>query len=304
MDFTSEQIETYREDGFLVVEDYLSAEEVEALRCAHDRVYAGEFPSVTEPESAYSARKAPDTVTRELVNIWKSDPAFAAVTFKEEAGRHAAQLLGSDSTRLLVDSALLKPVGGSSFAVHQDAPYHGDLDPVQMVTLWTTLDEANADTGTIIYVRGSHKWGKFQSLENLYQADDWFEEFKQNAPDDVEFDVVTLDVKPGAAVFHSGWVWHGSPAMNVAGRQRRSYIRVLAPGAARYNPAIRNPFMSRCIPFGSTEFPDAFFPILWSSDGSRSDWLDDYVEAVTKSPPLSSYSPEASRASRVMQLSY
>ena len=51
-----------------------------------------------------------------------------------------------------------KPPSGRALLCHQDAAYLDHLDPPNMTTCWMALDDTTADTGTIYYVRGSHRW--------------------------------------------------------------------------------------------------------------------------------------------------
>lgn len=60
--------------------------------------------------------------------------------------------------RLAQDNAIWKPPSGKALLCHQDAAYVGHLDPPNMTTCWMALDDTAADTGTIYYVRGSHRW--------------------------------------------------------------------------------------------------------------------------------------------------
>ena len=54
---------------------------------------------------------------------------------------------------------MYKPEGGKPFDIHQDAAYMGWVQPVWNWTCWIALDDTYADGGTLVYVRGSHKWG-------------------------------------------------------------------------------------------------------------------------------------------------
>lgn len=293
MDLTVEQIKTYREDGFLIVEDYIPPDRVEVLRDRLDRLFEGEYQSVLLPdEHIWKKGRDDPALTRQIGNIWKCDPDVAEDAFSEQLGRHVAQLHDVDSVRLLQDMAIVKPPHAKALSVHQDGPYASFLDPLQFTTVWSTLDDTAEGAGNLAYVRGSHKWGKFPAV-SFHNPDDWMAEFEAIAPDSAEIEFVPIVVKAGTVVFHSPWIWHASGPSGRGDVVRRTYIRVLIPGDTRHHPRIRNRFYSRYFGEGEYEFDERFFPIVWSADGYRSPWMERHIEAMKTDPPVDAYSSKA-----------
>jgi ectoine hydroxylase-related dioxygenase (phytanoyl-CoA dioxygenase family) len=290
---TAEQVEKYREDGFLVVDGYLAPDRIERLRERFELLFDGEFTSVVDPDE-YVWKKGRDhpQLTRQLGNVWKSDPYVAAEAFSTEVGEDVARLQGVDSVRLLQDMALVKPPNGKALAIHQDGPYNTFLDPLQFTTVWLTLDDTVADAGTLEYLRGSHHWGKFPAVQ-FHNPDRWEDEFHELVGDSREPEYVPIVAKAGTVVFHSPWIWHASKPSGRGDVTRRTYIRVLVPGETRHHPDIVNKAYSRYFGFGELDFDERFFPIVWSQDGHRSAWLDPYVDALKAQAPIDAFSREA-----------
>ena len=68
----------------------------------------------------------------------------------------------------------LEAAGGKALLAHQDAAYQDCFEPPNMTTCWMALDDTHADTGTIYYARGSHRWGRARRPAAQFHApDDW-----------------------------------------------------------------------------------------------------------------------------------
>ena len=115
---------------------------------------------------------APD-LTRQLCNVWKADRTLAGVTLSRQVGEFTARLGGLTGVRLAQDNAIWKPPSGKALLCHQDAAYLDHLDPPNMTTCWMALDDTAADTGTIYYARGSHRWPHAPLDGTFHAPDDW-----------------------------------------------------------------------------------------------------------------------------------
>ncbi len=150
MEPTEEQIESYRRDGFVVVEGFLPPDEVERLRehflqCFEHRWETGVMPD----EVNYQPGVTPPDKTRQLCNLWKADRTIGATTLSARNAEFAARLEGEPGMRLFIDNAVWKPAGGKALLAHQDCAYQGYFDPANLTTCWMALVDTHADTGTI-----------------------------------------------------------------------------------------------------------------------------------------------------------
>ena len=224
-------------------------------------------PGVTAPE-----------LTRQLCNVWKADRVLAGVTLSRRVGEFAVRLAAVPGVRLAQDNAIWKPPSGKALLCHQDAAYLDHFDPPNMTTCWMALDDTAADTGTIYYVRGSHRWPHAPLGGEFHAPDDWLAHVVSSKPPGVELELVPIEVPAGGAAFHDGWTFHGSPPNERADAQRRSIISHMISTDTRWNPEHPHPIYSRYRRHGETELDEAFFPILWR-DGYRTRWLSEYESA-------------------------
>ena len=295
-------IEQYRADGFLVIEDFVTGDEVNLLRERLERVLSGDFNRVCEPDDYHWKKgRDPEDVTRYMGPVWRCDSVLGRFTFSSDHARVVAALEGAASVRLYNDYVWCKPEGGKPLDMHQDAAYNTWVEPAQVAACWIALDDTHADAGTLAYVKGSHLWGAqppdlvIPPPAGPVDPDDrsWTDYLRQLAPDGDEIDMVPLEVKAGTAAFHSGWTWHGSGPNTRAGTVRRTYTAHFLNGAARYHPIVRDPIFSRTYTPGERDLDESTFPILWSADGYRSPWIERYLSETEQF--VNSESAEAKR---------
>ncbi|MCE2530253.1 MAG: phytanoyl-CoA dioxygenase family protein [Acidimicrobiia bacterium] len=293
--FTEAQIQQYRDDGFLIVENLIDMDAVMELRERYDRIFDGQHDLVVWPDEYYWQKgRDPVDAHRVLAGLWRADPMVAKHTFSGPFGELACQLEGASSARLWADVAMYKPEGGKPFDIHQDAAFMCWVDPVWNWTCWIALDDTYADGGTLVYVKGSHKWGPQPAPGTTQITRDtmegWTDYVQQFAPEGEEVELVPLVFGAGSAGFHTGWIWHGSGPNTRPGNIRRSYSIHMIPATSRHHPRIRHRAYSRYFAPGQQDFDDNFFPVLWSENGYRTPWLDGYAGQET---PIDAFSSDA-----------
>ena len=186
-DPTPEQIEQYERDGFLIVEQWLSDDEVERTRERFHACFEHEWETGLAPDEVnYTPGVTPPDRTRQLCNVWKADRWLAHITLAERNARFAAKLARAPGMRLLQDNMIWKPPSGKALLAHQDAAYVPFLEPPNMTTCWMALDETAADTGTIYYARGSHAWGQLPTGDTFHAPEDWLGWMREVQPAGVE----------------------------------------------------------------------------------------------------------------------
>ena len=121
--FTSEQMEAFDREGFLIVEEGLVSERgLELLRERYVPLFDGKYETGIQPDEVnWVPGRDPEDRTRQLCNAWKSDTVIAAQVLAERTGRLAAQLAGYSGVRILQDNVLWKPPGTKAIGFHQDS---------------------------------------------------------------------------------------------------------------------------------------------------------------------------------------
>jgi ectoine hydroxylase-related dioxygenase (phytanoyl-CoA dioxygenase family) len=190
----------FREDGFVVVPDLLSLDELDHYR-----------PLVT---GAVAHRTAGDTVPLEeksryqqsfvqCMNLWEDFPGIRPLTFHPRLGQAAAELLGVDAVRLWHDQALYKRAGGRATDPHQDHPYW-PIKETASVTAWIPFEGSTAASGAMAYLPGSHIVG-LRKFVNIFFGE------PQNILEDPEvagIEPVLVEVPKGSVAFHHGLTVH------------------------------------------------------------------------------------------------
>ncbi|MEL7052407.1 MAG: phytanoyl-CoA dioxygenase family protein [Cyanobacteria bacterium J06588_5] len=275
------QIKQFKEDGFLIVENFVPSDFAQQLAERMERLFHGEFETGIYPDEWYwrPGLSLPD-VTREMCNAWKCDRTVASLALSSEIGRLSATLAGWDGARVGQDSLWMKPPGAKAIAMHQDGAYIDYLSPAQMMTCWIALDDAAAADGTLVYVKGSHKWplssveGEFHAPQKDYQ---WaMLQAAENAGVE-QPELVVVEVPAGGCAFHHGRTWHGLCQTTRTEGNFHSIGLHTIPSHAQFHPT--NPagyIYGRYKRLGITEMDESFFPILWQKNGYRSPHLADY----------------------------
>lgn len=275
---SNQDVTRFHEDGFVVVERVLDEATIEAGRQRFPKLFRGEFETGLRPDE-WNWREGRDAedLTRQICNGWKSDRVIASIVLRSDVGRVCAELRDWPGARINQDNVLWKSPKSRSLGFHQDDSYQQWITPNQMMTCWFTLDDTRADRGTIEYVRGSHLWPAAPPIANFHAPDDPLLELNRAATAiGREPEIIAIEVPAGSLVVHHGRTWHGSRD-NTGHGQRRSVVAHCMSSAAKFNPDIISPIYGRYKRVGVDEMDESFFPILWRSDGYRTNWLDRFM---------------------------
>jgi ectoine hydroxylase-related dioxygenase (phytanoyl-CoA dioxygenase family) len=276
---TSDQIERFERDGFVVVENVIDGAAIEKARSRFEPLFSGQFETGLYPDewNWQKGRDAED-LTRQICNGWKSDLTIASIVLRADIGKAAAELRGWPGARIGQDNVIWKPPGTKALGFHQDDSYNEWIVPGEMLTCWITLDDTKANQGTIEYVRGSHRWPVAPPIRQFHAPNDPLSDLRPAATSaGVEaYDIVPIEIPAGAAVFHHGRTWHGSRD-NRGERPRRAVIAHCISSEAEFHPRHISYIYSRYKKVGSTDMDESHFPVLWRKDGYRTGWIEDYV---------------------------
>ncbi len=266
---TQSQIDTFHQDGFVIVENVLDAATIAAARARFEPLFAGDFETGLEPDEwNWRAGSSPPDVTRQICNGWKADRTIAAIVTRADIGEACARSRGWPGARLNQDNVIWKPPGTKALGFHQDDSYQDWIVPNEMMTCWMTLDDTRAEGGTIEYVRSSHRWPLSPPIEKFHAPDDPLADMEQaaNRAGVAEPEIVAIEVSAGSAVLHHGRTWHGSRE-NSGDTPRRSVVAHCMSSAARFHETNVSPVYSRYRRQGTAEMDESFFPVLWRGDG-------------------------------------
>ena len=226
---TPEQVDHYREYGYVAGPRVLDPEQVAALAAEADRLAD---PAHEGREHWYEYRSnASYEAGRRLLHgagAWRASEPFHDLVWHQGVTVPLAQLLGGPS-RLLHDQLFCKPPhAGGSVSWHQDYSYWTYTQPMAHASCWIALDDATRENGCLQYLPGSHRWGLLPitgltgegaGIESVLT-----EELR------AAFRPVHIELEAGCAAFHHPLMVHGS-GPNLSGRPRRgAVVNVMADG--------------------------------------------------------------------------
>jgi len=221
---TDEQIRFYREEGYLVIDQISTPEELAALREIYDRLFSeragrergDQFDLAGSDEEGKEAKLpqilGPSNYAPEMLNTL----AWA------NAGAITAQLWGAEAA-YRGDHAILKPAGyGSPTPWHQDEAYWDPSVNHQSLSIWMPLQDVDASAGCLHFVPHSHEGEVLPHRPIGGDARVHGLELDPAAPVDLST-AVGVPLKAGGCTIHSQRTLHYAPA-NTSDTPRRAWI--------------------------------------------------------------------------------
>jgi len=220
---TDEHAHFYRENGYLVIENALSAFEVDALRQETVRICRGQLGHVRGLPAVLPEDTDEDVIQRTLCVHFPHK--VSEVMYDFLAQRTIVDVLTrviSPNVKCMQSMLFIKSSGKPGQAWHQDEGFIPTRDR-SLNAAWMALDDATVENGCLWVIPGSHKRGLL--WPHRQHADDRFdcvvESFQFPYTDD---DAVPVEVKAGSIVFFNGYLLHRSMPNRAQSGFRRSLV--------------------------------------------------------------------------------
>lgn len=231
------QIDFYQENGFVVIEDFLSTGELELWREAvteaiNDRggqKIPGKAGKIGEDDGINKDSEYLSKVFDQLINLWQTNEKVKALMFNPQIGEMAAKLAGVDGIRIWHDQALFKRPWANPTSWHLDTPFWSFSDR-RALSIWVALDDATLENGCLFFIPGSHQVTSFENPgigRNMEMIFNFYPGLKQSAS-------VAAPMKAGSCSFHNGLTIHGANA-NMTPGLRRAMTCAYMPDGATFN---------------------------------------------------------------------
>jgi len=231
------QLDYYDENGFLIIEDFLTPGELEQWRTAVTQavearnglkmpgknVKIGDDDGINE-DAAYF-----NNVFDQLLNLWQTSEAVKELMIDERIGKMVAELAGVDGIRIWHDQALIKRPWANPTSWHLDTPFWSFSDR-RALSIWVALDDATLENGCLFFIPGSHKRTTFENTgigKNMGGIFEVYPEFKTARSK-------AAVMKAGSCSFHNGLTIHGAHA-NMTPGLRRAMTCAYMPDGNTYN---------------------------------------------------------------------
>lgn len=281
-ELSDEQIASYRDNGFIVLEGFLTPEETEywrentqeavdqrlaTLQSATNGTVSGVSDSVAELEANRLKSNAdPDgyysQVFTQCLKLAETHAGMHELMHNPQLGKLLATLAGVDGIRIWHDQALFKPPFGNPTGWHLDNPYWSFSSP-NAISLWVALDDATKDNGCLYYVPGSHKTATYKNVPIGKNQGDLFKVY----PEWRKINPVPCAAPAGSAVIHNGLTAHGAGA-NMTNKPRRAMTCAYMPDGETFN-GVQNILPEayfKSLKIGDTLNNDSVNPLIWHKD--------------------------------------
>lgn len=217
----------FERDGFVIVRNFLLADEFAVLQQNLDRYVRDVVPTLSDSDAFYDDRSRPETLKQ--LQRMACDPFFAEIGSHPRWVALAESLLGEP---VVSDQPewFNKPPGTNHVTPPHQDNYYFCLTPPSVLTIWLALDRVDAENGCLRYVAGSHRRGYRPHAKSKILG--FSQGITDYAPDDFTRERAIL-LNPGDAALHHGMTIHRADANFSATRQRRSFAMVFKGASCR-----------------------------------------------------------------------
>ncbi len=272
-DLSEGQVLSYRENGFIVIEDFLSAEELEDWRKAvmeatgerAGKKMPGKDVKTGDDDGINADAGYFGKVFDQLINLWQTNEGVKGLMLDERIGKMAARLAGVSGVRIWHDQALFKRPWANPTAWHLDTPFWSFSDCTAL-SIWVALDDATLENGCLYFIPGSCQVTTFRNSGIGKNMDGIFEIY----PELAGIASVAAPMKAGSCSFHNGLTVHGAGA-NMTNGYRRAMTCAFMPDGNVYNgqPNVLPDEYAKTLKSGDPLNNDAQNPLIYDSSTSR-----------------------------------
>lgn len=230
-------LNTYHEQGFVIVPGLFSAEEAASLR-EHYMALAAEGRGFFEREQQAADENDPLKKYPRMVHMHRWD-GISLEFMLDERIRHCLTTLLGEEPYAVQTMLYFKPPGARGQALHQDqAPLK--VQPGTCMAAWLALDRCDEDNGCLQLVPGTQNLPLLCSVE----ADTSQSFTSSTVPLAGDMQPIPAIMEPGDMLFFNGQVIHGSFPNSTTDRFRRSLIGHYIVAEAQkvgefYHPVLR-----------------------------------------------------------------
>jgi ectoine hydroxylase-related dioxygenase (phytanoyl-CoA dioxygenase family) len=216
---TPEQVQAYRRDGYLVIENVLSARQLDTLHKVIDTLVQASR-EVTDHNHIYDlepTHSADEPRVRRIKEPHNVHPAFREIAFSPKIAEILTPLIGTTSgIRYQTGKLNMKSAGfGAAVEWHQDWAFYPHTND-DLLAIGLYLDDCGPDNGPLMVIPGSHTWPIAD-----HHADGVFCGAIDPTTAGIDFSkAVMLTGKAGSMTIHHVRAVHGS-ALNTSNRPRR-----------------------------------------------------------------------------------
>jgi phytanoyl-CoA hydroxylase len=217
---SSQEIESYKKDGFVIVKNFLQKKEIAKLY----KIATGDD---NLRKHAFDLNDQSGKKTKLTLWYTPGNDAYGLLTKSERMVNNVDKLMDGDSAVCHFHSKLMQkePKVGGAWEWHQDYGYwykNEFLFPDQMMSVMIAITEANKQNGCLQVIKGSHKLGRIEhgfAGEQIGASQHYVDLALKT------MELVYVEIMPGDALFFHSNLLHRSEA-NLSENPRWSLISV------------------------------------------------------------------------------
>lgn len=234
---TQNQIQSYNEQGYLLIENFLTEEELllwreavtEAVEQRGGKKMPGSEAKIGEDDGINKDNDYFGKVFDQMLNLWQTNDTVKQLMLDEKLGEMIAQLASWEGTRIWHDQVLIKRPWANPTSWHLDTPFWPFSDR-RALSIWIALDDATYENGCLYFIPGSYHTTTFENPgigKNMDAVFDFYPQFIQKKS-------IAVPMKAGSCSIHNGLTIHGAGA-NMTNGFRRAMTCAYMPDGARFN---------------------------------------------------------------------
>lgn len=215
---SEKQVAAYHRDGYLVIKNFCSAEEI-------DKLYSTALNDDAMRKNALDLNDQSGKKTRLSLWFTPGDDVFGYLTRSEKMIAKVSQLLGEGSPVCHFHSKLMQkePKVGGAWEWHQDYGYwykNQFMFPDELMSVMVALTDANQQNGCLQVIKGSHKLGR---VNHGFSGEQVGADMTMVENSLKTMELIYSDLKAGDALFFHSNLLHRSEA-NLSDHPRWSII--------------------------------------------------------------------------------
>lgn len=257
-DITEPLIRQYREQGFVVLEGFLDAAELEHWRAVTEesikrRLASDTLNNQADPEAFYAQ------VFTQCLNLRDLHPEMMKLIAHPILGEWCGRLTGVSAVRVWQDQALVKQPYSNHTALHFDDPFWSFYSR-DAVNMWVALDDATLANGCLWYLPGTHKDARFELVDIDVNVGSIFKAY----PHWKKIEAVPAPCPAGSLIFHNSMIAHGA-GVNMTPRPRRAMTAGYMPDGMTFNgqQSLLPEAYFKSLTKGDLLNDDTMFPVIW-----------------------------------------
>ncbi len=214
MSLTQDQVDEFKENGFIVVKGFFSPDEMANISIWLDELLNKQPAEGEEAKYYETSPVSGENILVRIENVIGDYNREASdLLISDKAREYLTQLLG-EAPVLFKEKINYKLPGCRPDKLHQDQAAGWNAYCDSFITMGIAVDENRLDNAALSFMNSGH-------YQKTLMTEEWQPLTEDDPPYQPQDEYVLLEADPGDVIFFDSYVPHGSPA-NTGTRSRRN----------------------------------------------------------------------------------